>query len=384
MEVEFIDESTGDITKWEWDFGDGTTSTEQNPTHIYKDLLTYTVTLTVTGPAGTDTKTESDLVTVKEFELSVTCGPEVITTYAISGGYAMFLNKRIEGFTFLPIASGSMAGIRLTAGGEADGVWGFAGQMDEMWTGSGVFAEAPVKGDKPLYAWAAYPNFWHFVARADLGISMVDEIVQADGISFGSPVYTFHWAYRDVVTAWGLWDEIEPKHKNLKGLEYSAAWTVGEVQAGWGKIEGLTGVSSTMAEIDLNVDVVALDWTEEQRAALADVKHLFYHDLPAHPCWAQDVALDPIPSFVTPYGWAFSPHVPPDVMYRVMKTLWEGEDELAAISPGLLGWWVDNKEQSLADTVAVNPDLPWHPGAVRLYREVGIWNEEWLEGECIP
>jgi PKD repeat protein len=33
---------------WIWDFGDGTTSTEKNPTHIYHVEGTYTVSLTVT------------------------------------------------------------------------------------------------------------------------------------------------------------------------------------------------------------------------------------------------------------------------------------------------------------------------------------------------
>ena len=36
-----------------WDFGDGTTSNEQNPIHTYqKDGVHYTVTLTVSGPEG--------------------------------------------------------------------------------------------------------------------------------------------------------------------------------------------------------------------------------------------------------------------------------------------------------------------------------------------
>ena len=30
-------QSQGEITAWKWDFGDGTTSTEQNPIHQYKD-----------------------------------------------------------------------------------------------------------------------------------------------------------------------------------------------------------------------------------------------------------------------------------------------------------------------------------------------------------
>ena len=34
--VAFKDLSVGKITSWKWDFGDGTTSTEQNPIHAYQ------------------------------------------------------------------------------------------------------------------------------------------------------------------------------------------------------------------------------------------------------------------------------------------------------------------------------------------------------------
>jgi hypothetical protein len=55
--VAFKDLSQGDITSWKWDFGDGSSSTEQNPIHQYKPKPgkegIYTVILYVTGPAGT-------------------------------------------------------------------------------------------------------------------------------------------------------------------------------------------------------------------------------------------------------------------------------------------------------------------------------------------
>ncbi|MGC8866450.1 MAG: PKD domain-containing protein [Bacteroidales bacterium] len=44
--------STGTITNWLWDFGDGYTSTLQNPEHTYMNWGTYAVTLTVTNGSG--------------------------------------------------------------------------------------------------------------------------------------------------------------------------------------------------------------------------------------------------------------------------------------------------------------------------------------------
>ncbi len=53
--VQFTDNSVG-ATSWMWDFGDGTTSTMQNPSHTYTAIGTYTVTVTVSNGQCSDTQ----------------------------------------------------------------------------------------------------------------------------------------------------------------------------------------------------------------------------------------------------------------------------------------------------------------------------------------
>ena len=50
----FTNNSSGASLTYDWDFGDGSSSTDENPTHQYAAAGTYTVTLTVTNPAGND------------------------------------------------------------------------------------------------------------------------------------------------------------------------------------------------------------------------------------------------------------------------------------------------------------------------------------------
>jgi hypothetical protein len=52
----FQDLSTDDPETWAWDFGDGTTSTLQNPTKVYTKSGRYSVSLTVTNPLGSSTE----------------------------------------------------------------------------------------------------------------------------------------------------------------------------------------------------------------------------------------------------------------------------------------------------------------------------------------
>jgi PKD repeat protein len=59
LTVTFTDTSIGNITTWSWNFGDGTTSTAKNAAKTYTNPGSYTVGLTVTGPAGSNTATRT-------------------------------------------------------------------------------------------------------------------------------------------------------------------------------------------------------------------------------------------------------------------------------------------------------------------------------------
>jgi len=63
-EVQFEDLSTEIPQSWLWTFGDGNTSTQQNPLHTYANAGTYTVTLEVTNNFGNDALTLTSFIEV--------------------------------------------------------------------------------------------------------------------------------------------------------------------------------------------------------------------------------------------------------------------------------------------------------------------------------
>ncbi|WP_304019311.1 PKD domain-containing protein [Methanospirillum hungatei] len=66
LHVQFTDCSKGAVEEWKWDFGDGGTAYEQNPSHVYQRPGKYTVTLTVSSPtAGTSTKVKEKYIIVE-------------------------------------------------------------------------------------------------------------------------------------------------------------------------------------------------------------------------------------------------------------------------------------------------------------------------------
>jgi PKD repeat protein len=68
--VTFTDQSTGSPTAWDWDFDDGGSSDEQNPTHVFATAGSFTVGLTASNDGGEDTITASVTVIEDEPELT--------------------------------------------------------------------------------------------------------------------------------------------------------------------------------------------------------------------------------------------------------------------------------------------------------------------------
>ena len=63
LTIDFVDRSTGNVTSWTWDFGDGNTSTnEQNPTHVFTDAGRYTISLTVDDGTNNSITTKNNLI----------------------------------------------------------------------------------------------------------------------------------------------------------------------------------------------------------------------------------------------------------------------------------------------------------------------------------
>jgi PKD repeat protein len=68
--VNFSNFSSGDWTTSTWDFGDGNTSVSPNPSHQYSSAGSFTISLTVSGQGGSDTKTINSYIQVSTLSVS--------------------------------------------------------------------------------------------------------------------------------------------------------------------------------------------------------------------------------------------------------------------------------------------------------------------------
>jgi PKD repeat protein len=109
LTVNFTSTSTGSITTYAWNFGDGGTSSLQNPAHVFNTAGVYGVSLTATGPGGSNTI--SHLITATS---------QVNVALAANGGVASASSTyNVPGYNFAAssVNNGEPAGINWGHGG---------------------------------------------------------------------------------------------------------------------------------------------------------------------------------------------------------------------------------------------------------------------------
>jgi len=113
LAVAFTDTSTGGPASWSWDFGDGTTSTAQNPVHTYTAAGTYTVSLSVTNAQNnTASHTKVDYIHVTQGSLDFIIDENVF----IYGNTLEFAGSTINGPGATAVITGGLTTNDLNGG----------------------------------------------------------------------------------------------------------------------------------------------------------------------------------------------------------------------------------------------------------------------------
>ncbi|MFO7790074.1 MAG: PKD domain-containing protein [Bacteroidales bacterium] len=116
LSVSFTDTSTNDPVSWGWDFGDGNTSSDQNPAHNFTDPGTYFVELTASNSDGSDSET----MTITVYDNPVVdlgadidaCMGEIITLDA--GAFADYIWTGGETTQTVEITNNTTYGVTVT------------------------------------------------------------------------------------------------------------------------------------------------------------------------------------------------------------------------------------------------------------------------------
>jgi len=125
--TDFNDASLDNPTTWAWDFGDGSTDNVQNPSHIFVNAGTFTVQLTVSNSAGSNTV--SQVITVNQSPAITISTSDTDGVICINDGNislisnqtgTVFSGSGVVGSSFDPIAAG--IGLHMISASYTDGI----------------------------------------------------------------------------------------------------------------------------------------------------------------------------------------------------------------------------------------------------------------------
>ena len=293
--------------------------------------------------------------------LSIATGGTGGVYYPYGGGIAKVISENIENVeATAEVTAASVDNLKFLRDGQSDIAFTMADTADDAVSGRGAFGDGAVNARTLA---VLYTNFTHLVTRADSPVATLADlggrVVSTGAAGSGTEVVAFR-----ILEAGG----IDPA-SDLTTQSLGVAQSVDALKDR--KIDAFfwNGGLPTAAVLDLintpGVRVRLLD-TDQVLPALREAygPTLYYpaviprevYDLEA------DVQVVAVANLLV-----VSQAMPEPLAYDVTRVLFERQGELAAIHP-------QARELSLETAVAGSP-IPFHPGAIRYYREHDAWKD---------
>jgi len=278
--------------------------------------------------------------------------------YPLGGGLANILSKNLPGYqATAEVTGGSVDNLKLIGTGQSELAFSMADAALDAFKGEDKFksGKVPVRTLMVLY-----PNRMHVVTIDGTGISKMADL-KGKRVSTGSPgSATEVMAFR-VIEAAGL-----DKDKDMKRERLGVAESVNAIKDR--KIDAFFWVGGlpTAAVTDLGatpgVKVRFVDHSDTVDKMNAKYGKLYITDtIPAktYPGQDEDSKIATVWNILVA-----NENMPDDVAYAVVKIIFDKKADLVAVHKDASSFTVENQ-------VTANSPIPWHPGAVKYFKEQG-------------
>ena len=292
--------------------------------------------------------------------LSIATGGTGGVYYPYGGGIAKILNENLPHVrATAEVTAASVDNLKLIRDGRADIAFTFADTLADAVHGRGAFAPS---GPLPVASLAVlYTNYMHVVTLASSGIQTLGDL-RGKVVSTGSPGSGTEVLALRMLRAANVDPDRELRRQGLGASESAEALKDGKVDAFfWGGGVPTPAVQDLAHTPGIAIRLVP---TGDLLAALQKDFAGVYFAAEVTPGSYPGIAR-PIPVIGSSNVLVVHKRMEEQLAYDITRTMFEHQAELAAIHP-------EARKLSLATAVQGSP-ADFHPGAVRLYREKGVW-----------
>jgi len=292
-------------------------------------------------------------------QLSIATGGTGGVYYPHGGGFGNILGKELPGVTATAqVTGGSVANLQLIGSGKADLCFT---QVDAAWdavNGLDKFAS----GKLPIRALAVmYPNYMHVVTVEGTGISKVEDL-KGKRVSTGSPgSATEVFAFR-VIEAAGLDKDKDMRRERLGVAESVNAVKDKKIDAFF-FVVGLPTSSITDLAATPNTKIKLLDHDQYLDKMVAKYGTIYAAGTIPKATYA---GMDADAKGVTVWNiMAVNASTDEQLAYDLTRLMLEKQKDLALVHKEALNIKVEWQTSTRAG-------IPWHPGALKYFKEKGI------------
>jgi TRAP transporter TAXI family solute receptor len=278
------------------------------------------------------------------------------TYYPFGGAIANIWNTKIEGMNVTAQSTGASAeNLRLISKGEAEFAIVQNDVMDYAYNGTDMFDGTKLENLATIGT--LYPEVIQIAATAKSGIKSVADM-KGKRVSVGDAGSGVEFNAKQILDAYGLtFDDL--KKSNLSFKESSDGLQNGTLDACF----VTAGVpNAALQELAISSGLVLIP-VEGDAAKALSAKHAYYTEkvIPAGTYQGQDADVTTVAVKAT---LAVSAKLDEKIVYQLTKALFENQAELATAH-------AKGKDLSAAYAVT-GVSVPFHPGAVKYYKEIGL------------
>ena len=295
--------------------------------------------------------------------LSIATGPTTGIYYVYGGAIAKIISERLPGTRATAEAtSASIDNMKFLRDRKADLALTLADTLADASAGRGAFDGAPV----PVLAVASlYDNYLHGITLASTGITRLADL-KGRVVGTGAPGSGTELQSLRVLRAAGLDPARDLRSQSLGPGEGTDALKDGKIEAlMWAgglptpAVQDLAHTPGVSLRLFATADVLP-QLQREYGNSLYQAAEI--------PAGAYRGVDRPVPVVAVRNQLVARADLPDDLVYDITRVIFEHQPELVAVHP-------EARKLTLESAVKHSP-APFHPGAIRYYREKGVWKEQ--------
>ncbi len=293
---------------------------------------------------------------VQAQDLSIATGGTGGVYFPYGGGMAEVINRHVEGASASAEVTGaSVENVALISRGDSDLALALADTVYQAFHGEGAFEGRQVSELRAIAS--IYPNAVQIVTLADSGITSLEDL-RGQRVSVGAPGSGTEVSAQTLLEANGItYDDFDPQRLNFN--ETADALRDGDIAAGFWSVGPPT---SSIMNLATTRSIAIVPMTDAEIANAIEAEPTFApYTLRAD---MYEGMTAPVQTISTPNVVVVHADMDEDLVYNIVKAIYENVEELIAIHPAAND---TTPEFSIAST-----PIPFHPGALRYLEEIGM------------